>query len=449
MHPAEIKSRSIDLRRHQLVIVISAALALRVGMIVCLQTYKGDAGAYEHAYIAAALARGQGFLFNFFSDKPLPSGHQAPAIPLLLSLSFRVAGVETPNAYLVMQLLLATLSMAAVWATARIGAMLWNENTGLVAAWGFAVYPPLVYAVTRVQAVNWTVIFLLLSVYCMLRLRAIHTTWMAAATGACLAIGALGEPVLQASAVAALGLLVAQREIRLALVVGIAMALTLMPWTLRNAISLGRPVMVKSTFWYVFWQGNNMRATGTDKLMVSPEIARALSWRFSLRGLETEMTQARHRVETIDSVIPPESLRQIRSQPRELDKMEWFKEESIQTLREHPWHYVAMCERRAVQLAWFDETNPRSFSAAVRLPYVGLLLLAVLGVAASIANPPRDWIVPVMMTTALALVHVLVITSARFRLPIESMMLQPAAFGVLSIASIVWPPQNSDRVERT
>jgi hypothetical protein len=101
---AKLKFPGIDLHRHELVIAIIAALALRVGMIVTLQTYKGDPAAYEHADIAAALAQGQGFVYHFYSDKPLPSAQQAPAMPLLLSLCFRVAGVGTPNAYLIMEL---------------------------------------------------------------------------------------------------------------------------------------------------------------------------------------------------------------------------------------------------------------------------------------------------------------------------------------------------------
>jgi hypothetical protein len=421
--------------RRRYAIVVIAALALRIAMIFTFQTYKGDPGAYEHDYIAAALARGEGFVFNFFSDQPLPSSHQAPAMPLLLSLCFRVAGVGTPNAYLLMELFQAGLAMVGLWAIARIGAMLWSEKVGLVAAWGFALYPPLLYAVTRVQAVNWTVSFLPLSVYCLLRLRADLSIWMAVVTGVCLAVGALGEPVLQAPTLAALVLVSAWRELRLALVVAVAMVLSLLPWAVRNTLVHGRPVAIKSTFWYVFWQGNNLRASGTDKMEVSPEIARALSWRLSLGGLEAEMTEARHQAVNIDSVIPTQELARIRAQPREIDKMEWFKQESIRTVRAHPAHYLRMCLKRAFQLAWFDTTNPRSFALAYRLPYIVLLLMASVGVVASMPNPPRQWPVPVTMAAALAMVHVLVITSARFRLPLEGMMLLPAGYGLVWVTS--------------
>jgi hypothetical protein len=115
--------------------------------------------------------------------------------------------------------------------------------------------------------------------------------------------------------------------------------------------------------------------------------------------------------------------------------MGWFKQESIRTVRGHPAHYLRMCLKRAFQLAWFDTTNPRSFPLPYRLPYLLLLLMALVGVAASVPNPPPQWLVPVTMAAALAMVYLLVITSARFRLPLEGMMLLPAAYGTVWVTS--------------
>jgi hypothetical protein len=100
-------------------------------------------------------------------------------------------------------------------------------------------------------------------------------------------------------------------------------------------------------------------------------------------------------------------------------------------VREHPWHYLRMCGKRAFKLVWFDFTNPHSFTLQYRLSYVLLLLLAVMGVAANVPHPPRQLLVPAIMTLTVALVHVLVIMSARFRLPLEGMMLLPAAYGTV------------------
>jgi hypothetical protein len=224
-------------------------------------------------------------------------------------------------------------------------------------------------------------------------------------------MGALGEPVLLAPALVALGQLLL-RNVRLALVVGAVMAITLLPWTLRNVAVHGRLVLIKSTFWYILWEGNNLQSTGSAGAGISPEFTHALSWRFSA---EADMNRARLTSHLIDDqAIPAEALARIRSRPREIDKMDWFREEAIRTVREHPGHYLWMCAYRAFKLAWFDSTNPRSLALQYRLSYLSLLFLAVVGVIANLPHPPRQWLVPVMMTLTVALVHVLVIMSARF-----------------------------------
>lgn len=108
-------------------------------MILALQTSKSYPGAWEHGYIAAALVQGGGFALNFFSVHPVPTSVEAPAVPLLLSLCLRVTGVKTPRANLLMDLLFMALAGEVVWAIWRIGASLWSNPVGLVAAWGFAV----------------------------------------------------------------------------------------------------------------------------------------------------------------------------------------------------------------------------------------------------------------------------------------------------------------------
>jgi hypothetical protein len=344
-----------------------------------------------------------------------------------LSMCFLLAGIGTPGAYLLMELINVGLAALGLWALGQIGRRMWNARLGVISAWLGAVYPPLVYAVTRVQAVNWSVNFFLLGIYCVILLQEKRSPGMAATSGVCLGLGSLGEPILLAPTVAALSLFFWVRERRLAGVAVVALALTLAPWLVRNMVVHSQPVLVKSTFWYVFWQGNNMQATGTDKVEVSPEVVRALSWRVSLKGLEEQLKKAREQTESVDSFISPEVVQEIMRQPREIDKMGWFRRESLRILQEHTGHYMLMCGKRAWKFLWFDATNPGSLVLAYRLPYLLLLVLAVVGVVVSVREPPRFWIVPVIMCVALMAVHVLVIASARFRFPVEAVLLLPAA----------------------
>jgi hypothetical protein len=45
-----------------LIALLTVALLMRLLLVFLLATYRGDAGAYEHAAIAAEIAEGRGFL---------------------------------------------------------------------------------------------------------------------------------------------------------------------------------------------------------------------------------------------------------------------------------------------------------------------------------------------------------------------------------------------------
>jgi uncharacterized membrane protein len=83
-------------------------------------------------------------------------------------------------------------------------------------------------------------------------------------------------------------------------------------------------------------------------------------------------------------------------------------------------------------LLWFDPTNPRSYVAAYRVPYLVLALLAIVGFVLMFRARawPAQGGIWVAAVGGLYLVHTLIITSARFRLPIEALLLLPAAYAV-------------------
>ena len=436
-------------RWYWLLAVVVLGVGLRTGVVLTLKTYQGDSGAYEHHEIATALAQGEGFVYRFFSPQAQLSSHQAPAVPYALSVWYRLLGAGSPQALLAHELFQVFLAAAALLALYAIGEMLWDRRVGLVAAALLAVYPPLVYAVTRVQAVNWTMPFLLLLV---VGLVATRRSWsVTAAVGAGLAggLGVLGEPTLGAAlGLGWFGLLVAairadaqvrRRALRAALVAALVSASVVGPWIVRNTIVHGQPAFVKSTFWYVFWQGNNLRASGTDKREVAPELQEQLAWGIGMRGLEAELAAARRQAVSVDETLTSTDLRELAELPNEIARMTWFKHRILGELATDPMHYPQMCLRRLWQLLWFDPTNPRAFALAYRLSWLLLALAALGGLACVLADPgrrtahgafsarPRWWAPVVLSPLGLFIVHVLVITSARFRLPIEAVLLLPAA----------------------
>jgi hypothetical protein len=436
-----------------LIVVLSAAL--RLAMIFALATYRGDAGAYEHAEIAASVVRGEGFSFAFFHHQPLPSSHQAPAIPLLLAAAYALWGVGSPAAHLALQLVNVAFGVVATIAMYIIARRLWNERVGVWAAAGFAVYLPLVYMTTRIQSINWSIGWLLITLALMIELRdrwasATHIQGpyaprspvrLAAITGASAAIGILGEPILLFPLAMFWLLPLADRLVgkpiawRALLIAGVAALVVMAPWTIRNYCVHGKLMAVKSTFWYVFWQGNNRHATGVDKLAPDAALQRSLAWRVGGGALESQMHEARAQAASVDTMLTRSELLELHALPTEVEKVAWFEQRAKAALAQNPAHYLSMCLRRLAINLWFDPTNPRSYVLAYRLPFLLLAALAIAGLVRGMGfERPRDWLLPALMFAALLVVFTGVITSARFRLLLEAFLFLPAALAAAGVS---------------
>lgn len=428
--------------------LLIATLLSRVAAVLWFQTWTGDAGAYEHDLIARALVAGDGFRFPFFSDVAEPSGHQAPAIPMLLALGYALFGAGSAGGRLYVELFNAGLATIAAGAIGLLALRWWGRRVMAIAMVAFVLYPAFLYMPTRIQAVNWAMPFLLLGVLGFVALHdarddpraARRLAWM---TGIVCGLGVLGEPILAAPY--AFGWLwYFTRESagrRTAVIVAAAAALTISPWVARNAIVLGELAFVKSSFWYVAWQGNHRGATGTDKLAVSPEVQRALAWRVGGgRELEALLDSARRQAVSVDAALTAADSAAIRALPNERARMQWFGTRLRAELRHEPLAYVETSARRLGMLLWFDPTNPRSFVLAYRLPYLLLAGMAIVGlVLIGRRGAPDGFSQWMAAASALMVVHTLIITSARFRLPLEALMVLPAALAVDAALSLFLP----------
>jgi 4-amino-4-deoxy-L-arabinose transferase-like glycosyltransferase len=338
-----------------------------------------------------------------------------------------------------MQLVNVLLAAASVVAIHEAARRTFGRPAALWAALALACYPPLIYMVTRIQSVNWSVAWLMIALALMTSAARRSTATKALLTGAAVGAGALGEPILLAPfglywlerlAALLVGRPVPWRHLLLSAAMA---AVVLLPWTLRNAAVHGRAMAVKSTFWYVFWQGNNPRASGVDKLEPSAVVQRKLAWRWGLRGLEEDLRAARSQAVSVDSTLPAEDLRAIHKLPTEAAKVEWFRRESRRMLSDDPARYARLCLKRLAVTLWFDPTNPRAYVLPYRLPYLALAAAAIAGCVLSLRSRTarlrsRRSRLPWLMFLGLLAVFALVITSARFRLLLEALLLLPAGY---------------------
>jgi hypothetical protein len=195
-------------------------------------------------------------------------------------------------------------------------------------------------------------------------------------------------------------------------------------------------VLVKNSFAYVFWQGNNRLSQGTDKLCVDSQAAGRLTNVLDPAAATFEARRARDAAVAVNVALSDGDLQELRSLPSEIERMDWFGRRIRAELCADPVHYCRMCGRRLLLWFWFDDTNPRSYLWHYRASYLGLALLALLGMA-PIVRSGRTWAPLWLAAGLLTLIHVSIITSARFRIPLEMLLLAPAGIAVAQLASAV------------
>jgi hypothetical protein len=222
-------------------------------------------------------------------------------------------------------------------------------------------------------------------------------------------------------------------------------ALLIAPWIVRNWRVHGEFVFIKSTFGYAFWQGNNPASCGTDKIPKASAQNALRNNDGTLAGIDQSMWEARHETIYIDDLLlKPGGYRPFLglSEPqrsRLLGRQAW------EFIRSNPAAYGRLCWRRLRYFLLFDETNPKAASRIYRLATVAWLVLAGVGLLATLGRWRRLW--PTYALFALVtLFHTLVITSARFRFPIEPLGMVWAAAGLGPMVQhwIFRPPIEAD-----
>lgn len=411
------------------------AVTLRIGAIVGLRAWESP-NAMEHAGIAAALLRGDGFWFVQFGYGEL-SSVQSPPYPMFLAGLFALFEVDSPGAYataMAVNALLGGLGVCLTFLTARaLGA---GSNVGLLAAAGYAVWPTQIYATTTAQAITMiTVALLAMIVLFHASVKSGRMTpWIGFSVVGCLA--ALTEPILlpamlltgMAFAIWPMHWSVSAR-LRHAIVLLAAGLLILGPWTLRNYVVHGALVPVKSTFWVNMWKGNNPHATGTDRLALTDE------QRQTLRETPIWQRDRLARSPGFDELrqydrLTSEQLERLEGKP-EIEREAVFRELSVNWIRENPEHYLSLCGRRFLKTAWLEWDNPKSWNLVYMVSRTLLVLATIVGLAVAVLQGWRLGFVAMVAGSGVVLVT-MTVTAARFALPYEPLQI------ILGAAAVVY-----------
>jgi len=446
MTVSEVATRRVSARERGYPWVLFAfALAVRLVAVFYLHSYDLPMHLSEHDGIAAHLVLGDGFAYrpvHGISYLQLTSW-MAPLYPFFLAGVYLLLGMNTPAAYLSIELLQALSSAFGCLFVYWIGRKLWSHRVGEVAGFIMALYPPLIYSVTRIRPITFIVDLLALEVLLVLQLSEKPRTGIAVAAGIVIGLLALLEPVMLIFApFACLWLYLHAGEnggrfLRLICVMAIVALLVVLPWTVRNFIVHGRFVFIESSLGYQLWVGNNPHATGTSRLLPAPE-ERGLCWPeqgiFGWRDVQQLLWRQKETTPTVFSTMPLDLREQLRSMS-EVEGDALLLGLATDWIREHPARFLVLSLQRLKYYWWLDPSNPLATMVVYALPWFVLFPLALLGIVLS----RRSWrrlSLLCFLLISVTVPYLVTVVEPRYRMPLEPYIILFAAYAVCRVATL-------------
>jgi 4-amino-4-deoxy-L-arabinose transferase-like glycosyltransferase len=384
----------------------------------------------EFVGIAKHLAAGDGYVSVSYRANPV--------LPAYLAAVF-VAFGESYRAARVGQALMGALTCVLVAAT---GMRLLGVAVGTIAGLMLAVYLPHVYLSGVFYAECLFTLLIACTVYG--AVRSLDTNrplpWLAA-TGVSFALTALSRPIFLAylpfllAAIFYASRAAFSRKVLMATILVVATVLGILPWTIRNYLVLGRPVLVSTGFGTKLWQGNNEGAAGdADDRELS---FRQDVWRARVATLpEPERTtvEARYRdAERRIDALQAASGDAYTATDAVLGPLAW------EHIRTHPLRTVELFVRKLGTLFLpFSKTlvtNEHTTSLnqwLAALAYVPILVLAAVGIWFSAGRHPGLWMLYGLLVSVSAAYGVLT-ACTRFRLPLDPYLVVFAAAAVVEL----------------
>lgn len=274
------------IRRHPYVLMVIAALAVRLARILILHTYvipeavlappasMGDPHfgfGNEIGSIAHSIVTGHGF-GSPFGPITGPTAWIAPVYPYLCAAVFKIFGIFTPASAFVLLLLNSVFSAATCVPLYQICERTVGRTTGLCAGWTWALLPYFWLWPTR-WIWETSLVALLLAYLILMTLQLADTAKASAWNrwvifGLLWGLALLTNPVLLTCLPVSCIWLAYQlrrdpaRILRYSALALVTCALVVAPWLLRNRLVLGKFVSIRSNFGFEVHLGNYHLSNG-------------------------------------------------------------------------------------------------------------------------------------------------------------------------------------------
>jgi 4-amino-4-deoxy-L-arabinose transferase-like glycosyltransferase len=405
--------------RRALAAIIVLALAARVALVLATPHYVPRTDAADYDRLAVALANHGHFPPSAVT--PGPTAFRPPLFPAALAAVYKIVGVSSASTrWEAGRLLEAALGALTVALIGLVALRLWGRRAGLMAAAIAAVYPPLVLVGSSLMSESLFIPLVLAAVLAAVRARESERGWRwAALSGALIALGALTRGNGIALAVP-LGFLVWSSRPRLqrsALVVPLALlaaaALTLAPWTVRNASAFGEFVPITTETGYA--------TAGTFNGFVANRSDFPALWAPPVP--QAERIVARHprlNEAQLSDRLNSSAYDYVKAHPTYVAKVFWWN--SLRLLNLTGTHFERWGARYEAYANWLASLSVYAFWA------VGVLALAGAFTGAARRVPLALWGCPLVVYLSTVLLE----GSTRYRSPADPFIVMLAALVPLS-----------------
>jgi 4-amino-4-deoxy-L-arabinose transferase-like glycosyltransferase len=349
----------------------------------------------EYLRLARNVAEGRGFVHLQPDGTPAPGEHfgRAPAYPVFLAAVIRVTGAP-PAADVpllrAIRIVQAVLGGVLVWLVAWLGGRAAGPEAARAGGWLAAVYPPLVWTPAYVWSETLFSVLALATVAVLTLDRRRRGLYLAA--GALAGLAVLTRPAMLFFLPLAALWLAWKREWRGVVLLSLACAFVIMPWTIRNAREYGRFVLVASEGGITFWTGNHPSAVGEGDLAANPQLKR-----------ENVALRARH------AGLTPEELEPI------------YYREARRFIREQPVAWARLMARKAfyaiVPVGPSYRLHSALYFGASVVSYLAVLPFALMGLA-RLARAGRLPVPLLLLAASSFLVCLVFFPQERFRIPV-------------------------------
>jgi uncharacterized membrane protein len=414
-----------------LILLVVVALALRVGLVALTGEHVpwGDPADYDRH--AAHLVEHGSYPPTAWAETGSPTAFRPPAWPYLLAGVYEATGERWTAG----RLTAAVLGALAVLLVYLVAAQLFGRRTGLVAGWVAAVFPPLVFLSGSLVAESLFVVLVLAALFATLRARAGPRVlpWAALAGVACGLAALTRTNGLVLIAAVAVGLAASsgfkQRGLRaralLAPAVAVlAAALTIAPWTIRNAVVLDAFVPVSTQGGYTMAAVWNEEADSSGPSRGRPQYGPVEPYKHQPGVDEVKLDRTLRGVARDYAEDHPGYVVELAG----LNLLRMFKLASDESFT-----YYWNLER--------DMTSPRRV-----LDSLGLALVVALAAAALLTRRGRElirraplwvWLFPALLLAS----SVLLLGNPRYRAPLDPFLVMLAAAAIATAR----PPWRSGR----